>query len=50
MWPTVPQRARPTPRALKRDWYPPKLGPERVAMLKAVGVDPLEDPRRLGFA
>lgn len=39
-----------TPRALKRDWYPPKLGPERVEMLKAVGVDPLEDPRRLGFA
>lgn len=39
-----------TPRALKRDWYPPKLGPERMEMLTKVGVDPLEDPRRLGFA
>ena len=39
-----------TPRALKRDWYPVKLGPERREMLTTVGVDPTEDPRRLGFA
>lgn len=39
-----------TPRALKREWYPSKLGPERLEMLTSVGIDPLEDPRRLGFA
>ena len=39
-----------TPRALKREWYPAKLGPERLEMLTTVGIDPLEDPRRLGFA
>ncbi|MDB5470923.1 MAG: FAD-dependent oxidoreductase [Caulobacter sp.] len=39
-----------TPKALKREWYPTKLGPERVEMLTSVGIDPLEDPRRLGFA
>jgi flavin-dependent dehydrogenase len=39
-----------TPRALKREWYPVSLGPERTEMLSAVGVDPTEDPRRLGFA
>ncbi len=39
-----------TPRAMKREWYPTKLGPERVEMLTSVGIDPLEDPRRLGFA
>ncbi|MBI1404861.1 MAG: FAD-dependent oxidoreductase [Caulobacter sp.] len=39
-----------TPRELKRQWYPEKLGPERVEMLTAVGIDPMEDPRRLGFA
>jgi len=39
-----------TPRAMKREWYPVKLGPERVEMLSSVGIDPLEDPRRLGFA
>lgn len=39
-----------TPRAMKRKWYPVKLGPERGEMLQAVGVDPQEDPRRLGFA
>jgi hypothetical protein len=39
-----------TPRALKREWYPAKLGPERVEMLASVGIDPMEDPRRLGFA
>jgi hypothetical protein len=39
-----------TPRVLKRDWYPVKLGPERAKMLTTVGVDPMEDPRRLGFA
>ncbi|MDO9336810.1 MAG: FAD-dependent oxidoreductase [Caulobacter sp.] len=39
-----------TPRAMKRQWYPMKLGPERVEMLTTVGIDPQEDPRRLGFA
>ena len=39
-----------TPRGLKKDWYPAKLGPERTQMLSTVGVDPTEDPRRLGFA
>jgi 2-polyprenyl-6-methoxyphenol hydroxylase-like FAD-dependent oxidoreductase len=39
-----------TPRAMKREWYPAKLGPERREMLTTVGIDPLEDPRRLGFA
>ncbi|HYE47365.1 MAG TPA: FAD-dependent oxidoreductase [Caulobacter sp.] len=39
-----------TPRALKRQWYPVRLGPGRTTMLEAAGIDPLEDPRRLGFA
>ncbi|WGM37187.1 FAD-dependent oxidoreductase [Caulobacter sp. NIBR1757] len=39
-----------TPRGLKKDWYPPRLGPGRADMLAAVGIDPAADPRRLGFA
>jgi len=39
-----------TPKAMKQQWYPVKLGPDRPDMLGAVGIDPLEDPRRLGFA
>lgn len=39
-----------TPKALKQKWYPVKLGPERTEMLTTVGIDPMEDVRRLGLA
>jgi len=37
------------PRALKRQYYPPKLGPDRGEMFAALELSATADAERLGF-